>query len=65
MVDLHERSGDRAIRRAARPQAISFQKQIPENPQLFPWMGPDPVPEAHRGVELIIHSIARMAGKTC
>ena len=26
-------------------------------------MGPDPVPEAHRGVELIIHSIAWMAGR--
>ena len=24
-------------------------------------MGPDPVPELHRGVELIIHPIARMA----
>ena len=24
--------------------------------QLFPQMGPDPVPELHRGVELIIHS---------
>ena len=31
--------------------------------QLFPWMGPDPVPELHRGVELIIRSVARMAGR--
>ena len=31
--------------------------------QLFHQMGPDPVPEMHRGVELIIHSIARMAGR--
>ena len=26
-------------------------------------MGPDPVPETHRGVELIIRSLARMAGR--
>ena len=26
-------------------------------------MGPDPVPELHRGVELIIRSVARMAGR--
>ena len=26
-------------------------------------MGPDPAPELHRGVELIIRSIARMAGR--
>ena len=31
--------------------------------QLFHWMGPDPVPEVHRGVELIIRSLARMAGR--
>ena len=31
--------------------------------QLFPQMGPDPVPQLHRGVELIIHFIARMAGR--
>ena len=31
--------------------------------QLFHWMGPDPVPEMHRGVELIIRSLARMAGR--
>ena len=31
--------------------------------QLFPWMGPDPVPELHRGVKLIIRSVARMAGR--
>ena len=26
-------------------------------------MGPDPVPAPHRGVELIIRSVARMAGR--
>ena len=26
-------------------------------------MGPDPVPELHWGVELIIRSVARMAGR--
>ena len=31
--------------------------------QLFPQMGPDPVPELHRGVELIIRSVAQMAGR--
>ena len=31
--------------------------------QLFPWMGPDPVPELHRGIKLIIQSVARMAGR--
>ena len=37
----------------------SFQPSL----QLFPQMGPDPVPELHRGVELIIHSIARPLGR--
>ena len=31
--------------------------------QLSHQMGPDPVPETHRGVELIIRSLARMAGR--
>ena len=49
-------------------------KWINENPvkcppsetylQLFHQMGPDPVPETHRGVELIIRSLARWM-QTC
>ena len=33
------------------------------NLQLFHQMGPDPVPETHRGVKLIIRSLARMADR--